>query len=155
MRNVWPSWPDPLLGEDHRARRAALDGDRRNERDRGGDDERRHGNDDVECSLGDGVPAATLDLLDVDQRAPTEILGAESHDVDVTQTGRESHVVAGVGELAGQAVDDLWTRPTTARSARPVAPVASRMASVSSMPPSTLTPPRSPMSSGPTNPTTR
>ena len=45
-----------------------------------------------------------LDLLDVDQRAPAELLGPEAGDVDVAQARRQRHVVAVVAELPGQTV---------------------------------------------------
>ncbi len=104
--------------------------------------------------LGDGAPAAALDLLDVDQRAPTEVLGPEADDVDVAEPGRQGDVVAGVGELAGEPVDDLRLdrrqRDQHAGGAGRLEHLLGRLD-----PAEHVAPPRTPMSSGPTNPTTR
>ena len=54
---------------------------------------------DVEDPLGQCPPSVATGLLDVDERAAVEVLGAEADDVDVPQAGRQRDVVAGIGQL--------------------------------------------------------
>ena len=69
--------------------------------------QRRDGDGDVEDPLGDGAPSTALDLLDVDEGPPTEVLGPKAGDVDVAEPGGEGDVVAGIRQLTGELVDDV------------------------------------------------